>query len=446
MNQFTFEGKQKSVLIGMILTGIVCLGITFFADQNRFWSNYLHNTVFFTGIAFIALFAYCAFMLAYAGWHTVMKRVCEAFFLFIPIGLLLMVGVMIGLWTHGHHMYHWAMDGIADPNSPNFDRILAGKAGFLNKGWYTFGSIIIVGVWGVIAYKMRSLSLQEDAEGAGDPNYTIHRNMKKWGAIFLPIGAFTSAAIIWQWIMSIDGHWYSTMFAWYATASWFVSALSLTILTLIYLKTKGYYEEVSAEHLHDLGKYMFAFSVFWTYVWFSQFMLIWYANNGEETVYFNVRRHEYTVLFFGNLILNFVLPFLILMRNSTKRKYGTLVLTSVICFFGHWWDFFNMIKPGVRINNAHASHDHGSHGGHEAHDAAAGHGAEVAAHGHEAAGHAVDTLHSFAMGYSIPGLLEIGTFIGFLGLFLFFVFNKLEKAALVPKNDPYLEESLHHHV
>ena len=156
MNQFTFEGKQKSVLIGMILTGIVCLGITFFADQNRFWSNYLHNTVFFTGIAFIALFAYCAFMLAYAGWHTVMKRVWEAFFLFIPIGLLLMVGVMIGLWTHGHHMYHWAMDGIADPNSPNFDRILAGKAGFLNKGWYTFGSIIIVGVWSVIAYKMRS--------------------------------------------------------------------------------------------------------------------------------------------------------------------------------------------------------------------------------------------------------------------------------------------------
>ncbi|MEM8909287.1 MAG: hypothetical protein AAGD05_15685, partial [Bacteroidota bacterium] len=103
MNQFTFEGKQKTVLIGFMVLGLICLGWTFATDQTRFWSNYLQNTVYFTGIAFISLFVLSAFMLAYAGWHTVMKRIWEAYSLFLPIGLLLLLGVIVGLWTHGHH-------------------------------------------------------------------------------------------------------------------------------------------------------------------------------------------------------------------------------------------------------------------------------------------------------------------------------------------------------
>lgn len=451
INHFVFEGRQKTTLLIFMLIGLGCLVATFFIDTNRFWTNYLHNSVFFLGMAFVATFVLSAFMLAYAGWHVVMKRVWEAFTLFLPVGLLLMVGVIIGIWTHGHHLYHWAMDGIADPNSVNYDKILAGKAAFLNKYWYTFGTLIIVGIWSFFAYKLRALSLREDEEGT--TNYAIHQQMKKVGAIFLPIGAFTSAALIWQWVMSIDGHWYSTLYAWYATASWFVAMLALTILILIYLKSKGYYEAVTAEHLHDLGKYMFAFSVFWTYLWFSQFMLIWYGNNGEETVYYNVRRHEYTVLYFGNLILNFVLPFLILMRNDTKRKYGTLAFTAIICFFGHWWDYFYLIKPGARINAEHAHHGGGHGDGHDAagHGADAAHGAASHAGDHagdmaHAAGEAVEHGSNFAMGFTIPGLLEIGTFLGFLAFFLYFVFSRMEKAALMPKNDPYLAESLHHHV
>ncbi len=445
IKNFVFEGKQKTTLLAFIVLGILCLVATFFIDETRFWTNYLHNAVFFLGMSFVATFVLSAFMLAYAGWHVVMKRVWEAFMLFLPVGLIMMLLVIVGLWMHGHHLYHWSMDGIADPNSPNYDKILAGKVPFLNKYWYTFGTLIIVGIWTFFAYRLRALSLKEDAEGTTD--YVIHQQMKKVAAIFLPIGAFTSAALVWQWVMSIDGHWYSTLFAWYATASWFVAMLALTILLLIYLKSKGYYKAVTAEHLHDLGKYMFAFSVFWTYLWFSQFMLIWYGNNGEETVYFNLRRHNYTILYFGNLILNFVLPFLILMRNDTKRKYGTLGFTAVIVFFGHWWDYFNMIKPGARLNAEHAHHA-GDHG-HDAADAAhgaAGHAAEHGADVAHAAGHAVEAGTEFAMGFTIPGLLELGTFLGFLAFFLYFVFNRMEKAALMPKNDPYMEESLHHHV
>lgn len=196
-------------------------------------------------------------------------------------------------------------------------------------------------------------------------------------------------------------------------------------MVLIYLKTKGYFVEVTKEHLHDLAKYMFAFSVFWTYCWFSQYMLIWYSNVGEETIYFRERLDNYGILFYGNLVINFVLPFLILMRNTTKRRYGTLLFTSAIVFFGHWFDYFYMIKPGTLITAQELVG--GGHGG-EAH--------------HDAAHHA----SNFVDGFTIPGLLEVGVMIGFLGFFLYFVFSRLTQASLLPKNDPYLGETLHHEV
>ena len=436
MHQFTFTGRQKSVLTGFMILGVLCMVLTWFNDDpyhTRFWTNFLHNSVFFTGIAFISLFVYSAFMTAYAGWHTVVKRIWEGFALYMVVGLVLMAIVAAGIWMHWHHLYHWSAEGITDPDSPLYDRILAGKSSFLNKGWFTFGSLGFLALWTFFAFKIRSLSIAED--NAGDGRYAQHKKMKRWVAAFLPIAAFTSAAAIWQWVMSIDSHWYSTMFAWYSTASWFIAAMCMTLLTVIYLKGKGYLEEVTAEHLHDLGKYLFAITVFWTYLWFSQFMLIWYANVGEETVYFQTRRDQYPVLFYGNLIINFALPFLILMRNDTKRKYGTLVFVSVLCLFGHWIDFFLMIKPGA-LHTAMEAMEHagiaiGDAAAHGAHDAG-GHGAD---HGH----------HHIPPGFKMPGLLEIGTFLGFLASFVFFSFSQFTRASLISKNDPYLAESLHHH-
>lgn len=429
MNQFVFTSKQKTVLGGFMALGALCLLLTMFvyddALHTRFWTNYLHNAVFFTGIGFISLFIITAFTTAMAGWYTVIKRIFEAYSLFLIPGLVMMAIVVIGIWGHWHHLYHWADPALVDPSKPEYDTIIAGKSGFLNKGWYTFGTFIIVGTWIFFAWKMRSLSLSEDRFGT--PDYDHHRRMRIWSAAFLPIAGFSSAAMIWQWVMSVDAHWYSTLFAWYTAASWFVAAIALTILTIIYLKSQGYLESVTAEHLHDLGKYMFAISIFWTYLWFSQYMLIWYANIGEETIYYRHRLDNYLVLFIGNLILNFVMPFLILMRNDTKRKYGTLVLTSIIVFFGHWWDFFQMIKPGAYLT-AQEALSHAAHG---------------AAEGAHEGGHAAAS--SIVMGFTIPGLLEVGTMLGFLALFAFFVFSRMAKAPLQPVNDPYLAESLQHH-
>jgi len=206
--------------------------------------------------------------------------------------------------------------------------------------------------------------------------------------------------------------------------SWFVGSMALAILLLIYFKSLGYFERLDANHFHDLGKFLFGFSIFWTYLWFSQFMLIWYGNIGEETVYFHTRMEEYPVLFYANLALNFVLPFFVLMRNDTKRKYGPMFFAALFIFIGHWIDFFLMIKPGV----LHTAHEIMAHSG--------GHGAgEAAAHS-----------GGFTAGFTLPGLLEFGTFLGVFALYLYVVFNRLAAAPLEPVNDVYLEESTHHHV
>ena len=454
MNQFTFEAKHKTTLLGFMGLGLLCLVLTALGDDEfltRTWSNYLHNSVFFLGIGFVSIFVLTAFTTAYAGWHLVLQRVWEAFSTFLVPGLVLMLIVVAGVVLDWNHLYHWA-----DEASVATDPILQGKSSFLNNTWYGLGTLLVVGTWAYFAHRYRTLSRQEDEMGTEE--YVQYKKIKTLSAIFLPIGGFTSAAMIWQWVMSVDAHWYSTLYAWYSTASWFVAAMALTIMVLIWLKSRGYYQNVTMEHFHDLGKYLFAFSVFWTYLWFSQYMLIWYANNGEETVYFQTRMNEYPALYWGNLLLNFILPFLILMRNDTKRKFGTLFFVSLIVFFGHWFDYFQMIKPGVAhtAHEIHAMHtDHGddhsdaatmdTHGeeahGDEAH-AAAGHGDEHAAADHGDGGHGHS---SFQMGTTFPGLLEIGTMLGFLALFLYVAFSALAKAKLMPENHPFVHESEHHH-
>ncbi len=423
MNQFVFETKQRNLFFGMMALGVLCMILTFVGDDalhTRFWSNFLHNSLFFTGIAFTAVLFYCAQIIAYSGWITVFKRLWEAASQFLIVGLVLMGVIVAGVWGHFHHLYHWA-----DAPEVIKDEVLRHKAAFLNPVWYTVATFVFGGAWYFWAAKMRKISIEQDEYGTTE--YKPYYKSKVWAAAFLPIGGFTSAAVIWQWVMSLDAHWYSTMFAWYTTISWLVTMIAFTILLIIYLKSKGYYQEITREHLHDLGKYMFAFSVFWTYLWFSQFMLIWYGNIGEETVYFQNRMDNYPVLYWGNLLMNFVLPFLILLRNDTKRKYGSLIFTASLIFFGHWWDFFQMVKPGAL---------------HTAHEAIAKMSPAVVGGTEEAAKHGAE----FLMGFTIPGLLEVGTFVGFIGLFLYVMFHNLTKAGLVPKNDPFLAESLQHHV
>ena len=174
MNQFKFEASQKGVLFGGMALGLLCLLITFFTDDalhTRFWSNFLHNSVFFTGIAFMALFFMCASITAWAGWIVVVKRLWEAYAYFLIVGLGLLLVIIIGLWGNWHHLYHWA-----DAEEVSKDVVLQGKSSFLNRGWYTFGTLIIVGAWIFFAWKLRQLSLDEDVRGT--VNFEHHHKMR----------------------------------------------------------------------------------------------------------------------------------------------------------------------------------------------------------------------------------------------------------------------------
>jgi hypothetical protein len=206
------------------------------------------------------------------------------------------------------------------------------------------------------------------------------------------------SSIPWLWIMSIDAHWYSTMFSWYTFASSFVAGVALITLYVVFLKNNGYLEYTTREHLHDLGKFLFAFSIFWTYLWYSQFMLIWYANIPEETIYFKARMQgAYRGIFFLNLIINFIAPLLILMKRGSKRNYGTITMMAVLILFGHWLDFYQMVFPGV-------SRDH------------------------------------------VPFMLaDLGIALGFVGLIMLVTARSLAKHPLIARNHPFLKESVIHH-
>ena len=419
MKQFEISSKFQTTLFVLMVLGVFCMGATWMVDDQfhtRFWSNFLHNSIYFTGISFIALFGMTAFITAYAGWFTIFKRLWEAYSMFMLVGIILMGILALGVIFDFHHLYHWA-----DAESVAHDKILKGKSAFLNPITYCIATFGFLGLFYFIARRIRSLSLAEDSSDIMD--FSHYKKTKFWAAVFLPVFGFLGPVVIWQWIMSVDAHWYSTLYAWYCFASLFVAMLAMSILLIIYFKSRGYFEKVSVEHLHDLGKYMFAFSIFWTYLWFSQYMLIWYSNNGEETVYFYTRQHEYSLLFWSNFVLNFLLPFFILMRNDTKRKYGTLVFTACCLVFSHWLDFFLMIKPGV-LHTAH----------------------ELVGAGHNAETHSVEHASSFTAGFTLPGFLEIGWFLGFLALFLFIILRALASAPLTARRDAYIGESLHHHV
>jgi hypothetical protein len=353
------------------------------------------NNVYFTGISLVGVFFVAVQYVAYAGWSVVIKRIPEAMGYYLPIGGIIMILLFI---VGNHDIFHWTHDYLYNLEDPRYDPIIAGKQGFLNFWFFLIRMVIYFALWIFFFNWLRKISLNEDLNG-GTSYY--HKSIRI-SAMFLVVFGITSSTSAWDWVLSIDTHWFSTMFGWYVFASWFVSGLAVITLTTIILKQKGYLRMVNANHLHDLGKFVFAFSIFWTYIWFSQFMLIWYANIPEESIYFIERLGgnggHFKWIFFTNLLINFAFPFLVLMTRDAKRQMIMLKLVTIAILIGHWLDFYLMMMPGTLRTDAGI------------------------------------------------GLIEVGTTLIFVGIFLIAFTKGLTKASLVPVNHPFLEESVHHHV
>lgn len=357
---FELPGAYKKWSMGLMAAGVVALlyGFIMFhpfehaahgenVNSTRFWAVLLQNSVFWLLVVNTSMFFIGFTTLAMGGWQVALRRVPEAISSVVPIlGIITFIILMSIIWGGRTDIFHWLdKDAVAN------DRILNGKKGFLNPVFFTVWSTLTIFLWWFIGQKLRSFSLESDQTGPMDyetGKTWINKNIL-WASFFIVFfGLSVGSTIPWLWIMSIDAHWYSTMFSWYTFASSFVAGLSLIALFVIYLKNRGQLEYVTDEHLHDVGKFMFAFSIFWAYLWFSQYMLIWYANIPEETGYFKIRvQGPFRGIFFLNLILNFVCPLLIFMKKSPKRNWTLVTFMAVLIIFGHWIDFWQMVMPGT---------------------------------------------------------------------------------------------------
>ena len=414
--QFVIPKKYNTLALVLMAIGVLCTIILFVthgtsSDEHvaaRFWASILQNSVYFLLVTNAAMFFICATTLAWGGWQLSFRRVTEAISTCVPvIGVIALVILLALIFGSNHVIYEWAAPEAAK------DPAIVHKSGFLNKGFFAVWTIITIAGWWLLGRKMRLLSRSVD-----ERSLSIEEGKKYiwdntvWAAAFAILFALTVlSSIPWLWLMSINAHWYSTMYSWYTFASSFVAGIALITIFVVYLKNNGYLELTSKEHLHDLGKFMFAFSIFWTYLWFSQFMLIWYANLPEETVYFKPRlQGPYRAIFFLNLIINFLAPLLILMKRASKRNYGTITMMAILILFGHWLDFYQMVMPA-----------------------------------------AAQTQVTLANGEKVwqtyvPNMLvDLGIGLGFVGLIMFVTARSLAKHPLYVKNHPFLKESIVHH-
>jgi hypothetical protein len=308
-------------------------------------------------------------------------------------GSILFLLLLLLSGAHMNHLFAWMSEGVTTPGNPHFDKLIAAKSGYLNFAFWIIRAVIFIAGWNLYRYISRKNCLAQDE--ATDNSF--YKKNFKLSSGFLVFFIVTESIMSWDWIMSVDPHWFITLFGWYVFASFFVSGITTIQLVTIYLKSKGYLENVNSSHIHDLSKFMFGISVFWTYLWFSQFMLIWYSNIPEEVTYFKMRIDHFNITFFGAFVLNFIFPILLLINTDFKRIYWIIIMAGIIILFGHYIDFFNMIMPGTVGTNW------------------------------------------------FIGVPEISSILFFFGLFIFVVFTALTKVPLVPKRNPFIEESKHFH-
>ncbi len=365
----------------------------FHSLQNKPWAALYVAAIFFLLVTMGALAFYAIQQVAQAGWSPVLFRVMQGITAYLPVASIIFFGLLLLSTFHVNHLFVWMEEGVTTPGHENYDEIIAGKAGYLNTTfWLIRAAIFLIG-WNVYRYLSRKNCLAQDE--ANDNAY--YKKNFKLSAGFLVFFIVTESIMSWDWIMSLDPHWFSTLYGWYVFASFFVSGITTISMVTLYLKSKGYLENVNSSHIHDLSKFMFGISVFWTYLWFSQFMLYWYSDIPEEVTYFKTRIDDFNLPFFGAVGLNFVFPFLVLINTDFKRIAPIVVAAGVVILFGHYVDFFNMIMPATVGDQW------------------------------------------------FIGAAEIGAVLFFLGLFILVVFSALTKVPLTPKRNPFIEESKHFH-
>lgn len=425
--EFTFSKRARTLSIALMVVGTLLALAGVLGDHSdhhqRSWTSFFANSFFYFGIALGTLYFFALQYATESAWSALLKRVYEAIMSFLPIGAVLLVICFAAGFMGLHHIWHWMDPALSHEYmigsghearylneplegavvNPLYDEVIAGKSVYLNQGFFWARVVVYLGTFLLFARWFRRQSLKMDQQ-TGDTLVRSHLTNYKRGALFLVFFAVFSSMLSWDWLMSIDVHWFSTLFGWYTFSGMWVSAMITAVVLVLYLKGKGYLPQVNNSHIHDMGKWVFAISFLWSYLWFSQFMLYWYANIPEEVTYFRDRvdpglglENGFRWPFFITFLINFAVPMVLLMSRDAKRNPRFLIGVGTVIFIGHWLDIQVMVQPG-------------------------------------------------ALGHWHLGLPEIGMFLAFLGLLIFVTLTRLTRAPLSPAHHPYLEESVHHHI
>lgn len=384
-----FAPPQSLVHPARLLVGVgaatVLAGLL--TDPSRIWVQVLLVGLYLTGLALAGMVFVAIQHALGAGWATVLRRVPEALFALLPVGAVL---VLAALLFGGRTLYPWMSAAHGHGHA-----LTGFKAVWLQPGPFYLRAVVYVAVWLGFAHRLRRLSLAQDRS----PSLLLYRRATRTSIAFLIAFGITLSAAAIDWVMSLEPHWFSTIFGVYHFAGLFASGLAAIALLVLWLSAEGPLAALlSTAHLQDLGKLMFAFSTFWMYIWFCQFMLIWYSNLPEETAYYAPRTTGgWGAIFLANAVVNWVVPFVVLLGQAAKGNRKILARIAGLLLVGRWIDLYLMIAPPVV-------------------------GAE-------------------------PGIggWEVGMALGGLGLVLLVVSRAFASAPPVPIGDPLLTESLHHH-
>jgi len=374
---------MRALMVGIV--GMALSAAGWALDADRFFHAYLAAITCWVAIALGALFFVMLHHLVSARWSVVVRRLSENVMMTLPYLAILFIPVLFGFG----HLYHWShSDAVAA------DELLQKKAGYLNIPFFVIRTAVYFAVWSLLARYLYRASIRQDA-GYNQADVDKIKRVSAGGMI---VYALTVTAAAFDWLMSLDPHWYSTIFGVNYFAAGLVTFISfLTLLALVFRRGGILRETITVEHYHDLGKLIFAFTIFWTYTNFSQYFLIWYGNIPEETIWYADRwvgswKAISMIILFGH----FVVPFIVLMTRSAKRSFTVLGVVAAWMVLMHYVEMYWLVYPTFS--------EHGA---------------------------------SF-------NWLEPVTFLGIGGIVVWAIWTNCSKQALVPVNDPKLEGSITH--
>jgi len=387
--QITVSKNFKIITLLLIAIGAGTIIFGLITDRQATWANWLIVNYYFFSIAMGGAFFFVIQSISQSGWSSAFKRVSEALMSYVPFAALF----FLLLWFGVNDLYQWSHKETAA-----LDPIIQHKSAFLNIPFFFARMILYFLLWIVFIRKLRQISLREDL---ADPSNTdgimyLFGKTELYSKIFIFILAITFSLSAFDWIMSLDVKWYSTIFALKNLVAAFLHGVSILTLIVFILYKRGYFPFFNEYHLHDFARYIFMLSIVWGYFWFAQFMIIWYGNIPEETAYYSIRWKEgWKVLFFLEIGLNWFIPFMILLPVKASRNMTLVTIVIVFLIIGQYIDLFVQVIPGT----------------------------------------------TGALKFS---WISAGTFLGFAGLFALVIATTLSKAKILPFNHPYLDESLNH--